>query len=101
MNSLLLPRSLAIWGLFAVLGPEMLAPPLALAQEKAAASSEEAKKSFADAANLQNNNAFDVAIEEWDKFLKNYPKDPLAPKAQHYLSVCQLQLKKYDKAAAN
>jgi len=28
--------------------------------------SEEAQKSFADAATLQNNNAFDVAVEEWE-----------------------------------
>src|SRR5258707_617011 len=80
-------------------GPLRVAP--AVAQEKSpAVSSEEARKSFADAATLQNNNAYDVAVEEWEKFLKNYAKDPLAPKAQHYLGVCQLQLKQYDKAAA-
>ncbi len=98
----LLEAKWAVWGL--VLAASLSAGPLEIAQmsaqEKAAASSEEAKKSFADAATLQNNNAFDVAIEEWEKFLKNYSKDPLAPKAQHYLGVCQLQLKQYDKAAA-
>ena len=34
------------------------------AAEKAAVSSEEAKKTFADAATLQNNNEFEVAVEE-------------------------------------
>jgi TolA-binding protein len=83
-------------GLAAVLGAGLLVAPFSVgnvaaqeaAQEKAAVSSEEAKKSFADAATLQNNNAFEVAVEEWEKFLKNHPKDPLAPKAQHYLGVC-------------
>src|SRR6185436_1320788 len=89
----------AIVGLAAVLGSDAWLNP-AWAQEKAAASSEEAKKSFADAATLQNNNAFELAVEEWEKYLKNYAKDPLAPKAKHYLGVCQLQLKQYDKAAA-
>jgi len=44
--------------------------------------------------------AFDLAVEEWEKFLKKFPKDPLAAKAQHYLGVCNLQLKHYDQAAA-
>src|SRR4051812_16173828 len=101
MNRLLVLRSVTVWALLATTWIGFLSLRSAFAQEKAAVSSEEAKKSFADAANLQNNNAFDVAIEEWEKFLKNYSKDPLAPKAQHYLGVCQLQLKQYDKAATN
>jgi TolA-binding protein len=70
------------------------------AQEKTE-SSEEAKQSYADAANLQNNGAFDVAALEWQKFLKNHPKDPLAAKAQHYLGICQLQLKQHEQSAAS
>ena len=85
---------------------------LASAQEKPAApagapvaaaagvSSPEAKQGFADAAAFQNNGAFDLAVEEWEKFLKTYAQDPLAPKGQHYLGVCLLQLKQYEKAAA-
>jgi TolA-binding protein len=76
-----------------------LAAPL-VAQDKAE-SSAAAKQLYADAANLQNNGAFDVAVEEWQRFLKEHPDDPLAPKARHYLGVCQLQLKQYDKAAAS
>ncbi|MGI8981344.1 MAG: tetratricopeptide repeat protein [Pirellulaceae bacterium] len=106
MKRLLTSLKWAVLGLATLLfvgGPAGLmhgSKALSQEKEKAAVSSEEAKKSFADAATLQNNNAFDVAIEEWEKFLKTYSKDPLAPKAQHYLGVCQLQLKQYDQAAA-
>jgi TolA-binding protein len=68
----------------------------ALAQD----SSAEAKTAYADAANFQNNGAFDLAEEEWQKFLKDFPKDPLAPKARHYLGVCLMQQKKYPEAVA-
>src|SRR4029079_14344758 len=72
------------------------------AQEKAAeGASSEAVLAYREAANFQNNGAFEIAAEEWQKFLKNHPKDPLAPKAQHYLGVCQLQLKQYAAAAAS
>ncbi len=54
---------------------------------------------YGDAANFQNNGAFELASDEWDKFLKRFPDDPLAPKAQHYLGVCNLQLKRFQKAA--
>ena len=65
----------------------------------AADSPEEAIRKFADAANFQNNGAYDLALEEWGKFLAKFPKDPLVPKAQHHQGVCYLQLKKYDEAA--
>src|SRR5688572_18321559 len=73
----------------------------AFGQEKpaAAVSSPEALQLYRDAASFQNNKAFELAVEEWQKFLKNHPKDPLAAKAQHYLGVCQLQLKETEAAA--
>ena len=72
-------------------------------QEKAAEakSSPAALDAYRDAANYQNNKAFDLAVEEWQKFLKDHAKDPLAAKAQHYLGVCQLQLKQVEPAAAS
>src|SRR3954463_7074314 len=70
------------------------------AQEKGAASSSAAVLAYREAANFQNNGALEVAVEEWQKFLKNFSGDPLAAKAQHYLGVCQLQLKNYSAAAA-
>ncbi|PHS02573.1 MAG: hypothetical protein COA78_20670 [Blastopirellula sp.] len=56
---------------------------------------------YADAANIQNKGEFSLAIEEWQRFLKKYPADPLAAKAQNYLAVCQLQEKKYEDAVRN
>src|SRR5688572_31228422 len=85
--------------LAAIAGALATAVPAA-AQEKAAASSSEAVLAYREAANFQNNGALEVAAEEWQKFLKNFPKDPLALKAQHYLGICQLQLKQYPAAAA-
>jgi len=55
---------------------------------------------YQDAANFQNNKAFDLAIIEWEKFVKDFPKDPLADKAQEYLGVCQMQQGDFEKAAA-
>lgn len=65
-----------------------------------ASSSQEALNLYSDAANYQNNRAFELAAEEWEKFLQKFPKDPLAAKAQHYLGVCHRELKHLDKAAA-
>ena len=53
---------------------------------------------YADAASFQNNGAFELAAEEWEKFLKQYPQDPLADKARHYAGVCRMQLKQYARA---
>src|SRR6185369_15250228 len=70
------------------------------AQEKGPVSSSAAVLAYREAANFQNNGALEVAVEEWQKFLKNFANDPLAAKAQHYLGVCQLQLKNYGAGAA-
>ena len=71
-------------------------------ESSAQKSSPEALNVYSDAASFQNNGAFDLAVDEWEKFLKKFPEDPLAPKAQHYLGVCNMALKppKYDKAEA-
>ena len=64
------------------------------------ARAEPGDESFQDAANFQNNKAYDLAIEEWEKFLKNNPKHTRFVQAQHYLGICYLQLQpaKYEKA---
>lgn len=64
------------------------------------ASSRKAVGYYADAANYQNNGAFALAIDEWKKLLKEFPKDPLASKGWHYLGVCYMQLEKPDYEAA-
>lgn len=49
---------------------------------------------------LQNKGNYDLAVEEWEKFLQQFPNDPLANRARYYAGVCYLQLQQYDKAAA-
>ena len=55
---------------------------------------------YRDAVTFQNKGLYDLAADEWEKFLKTHAADPLAPKAQHYLGVCRLQQKKFDDAVA-
>ena len=64
-------------------------------------SSREATLFFSDVVNYQNAGEFDLAADEWKKFIEKYPSDPLVPKAQNYLAVCQLQLKKFADATTN
>ncbi|MBA2116365.1 tetratricopeptide repeat protein [Bremerella alba] len=64
-------------------------------------SSQEAALFFSDVVNYQNAGEFELAADEWKKFVAKFPGDPLAAKAQNYLAVCQLQLKKYADATAN
>ncbi len=64
-------------------------------------SSEEAIATYADAANFQTNGAIDLAIESWKTFLKEFPNDPMAPKAAHYLGVCYMQQDEPDYVAAS
>ncbi len=54
-----------------------------------------------DAANFQNNGRFQLAIEEWQKLIKQYPKDPLVSRANHFLGVCYMQNEKPDYEAAS
>ena len=61
---------------------------------------ERAREIFADAANAQNNSAFPLAIEQWNRLLKEYPNDPLASSARHFLGVCHLQQEKPNFPAA-
>lgn len=61
---------------------------------------EKARELFADAANAQNNGAFPLAIELWNKLLKDYSADPLASSAHHFLGICYLQQESPDYPAA-
>jgi cellulose synthase operon protein C len=63
-------------------------------------SSPEAKIAYADVATIQNANSFDLAAEDWVKFLTKFPQDPLVPQARHNLGACYMQLKKYPEAIA-
>ena len=63
-------------------------------------SSAEAILLYRGAVPLQNKGNYDLAVEEWEKFLTQFPNDPLANRARYYAGVCYLQLQQYDKAAA-
>jgi TolA-binding protein len=63
-------------------------------------SSAEAILLYRGAVPLQNKGNYDLAVEEWEKFLTQFPNDPLAVRARYYAGVCYLQLQQYDKAAA-
>lgn len=69
----------------------------AFAQE-AKPRSEAATRQFAAAAALQNREQYDLAADEWAKFLKTYPQDPRGDRAAHYLGICQLKNKQYPQA---
>ena len=69
------------------------------AQENTAKSSPAALSMYADAANYQNKGAYELAADEWSRFIQRFPQDPLVGKAQQYLGVWQLQLKKFLEAA--
>jgi cellulose synthase operon protein C len=63
-------------------------------------SSQDALDVYSDAAKFQNGAKFEIAVEEWEAFQKEFQDDPLAPKAIYYLGICALQLQQYDKAAS-
>jgi len=61
---------------------------------------EQAMAAYADAANFQTNGAIPLAIEAWQKYLKDFPEDTLVSKAAHYLGVCYMQQAEPDYVAA-
>ncbi|MFW6170007.1 MAG: tetratricopeptide repeat protein [Planctomycetota bacterium] len=64
-----------------------------------AKSSQAALTAYSDAATYQNKMAYELAAEEWERFLERFGDDPLAAKARHYRGVCLVQLKEYAEAA--
>jgi len=78
----------------------LLATSSSAAGQAPAKSSPEALRIYGDAVGYQNGRVFDLAAEEYGKFLAKFPDDPLAPNARHYLGVCQRQLKELEKAIA-
>jgi len=58
-----------------------------------------ATRQYAAAVALQNREVFDLAADEWDKFLRQFPDDPRADRATHYLGVCHLKGNRFADAA--
>jgi len=54
---------------------------------------------YTDAANFQNNGILELAVQEWERFLIEFPDHELSLKARYYLGVSYFQLKTYDQAA--
>ncbi len=48
---------------------------------------------FANAADYQNGGAFELAAEEWEKLVKEFPNEAQASTAWHHLGICNLQRK--------
>ncbi|MBI2824507.1 MAG: tetratricopeptide repeat protein [Planctomycetia bacterium] len=74
--------------------------PLSTAAAEENPAADAGTRQYATAAALQNREQYELAIEEWTKFLAAYPKHERADKALHYLGLCHLQTKTYDQAAA-
>jgi len=64
------------------------------AQEK----TPEATRQYNTAVGLHNSGAYDLAADEWIKFLDNYKTDPRLDRAQHYLGVCFSKQNQHEKA---
>ncbi|HPP52413.1 MAG TPA: tetratricopeptide repeat protein, partial [Thermoguttaceae bacterium] len=64
------------------------------------AGEELATRQYAAAVAMQNRGLFDLAAEEWTKFLQAYPNDSRTDRATHYLGVCYLKLEKPAEAIA-
>ncbi len=70
------------------------------AQEKAAQEkTPEASRQYNVAVGLHNTEAYDLAADEWGKFLSDHKDDPRVDRAWHYLGVCYSKQNKLDKAA--
>ncbi len=87
----------------------LIFPPVELAsrttaQEKSSPeverSSRAAVRQYRAAVALQNKQLYDLAAEEWQAFLAEYPQDKLAADARHYLGICLFQQEQYELAEA-
>ncbi|MEM8679019.1 MAG: tetratricopeptide repeat protein [Planctomycetota bacterium] len=59
---------------------------------------QEATQQYSAAVALQNQQLFDLAAEEWENFLDQYPDHKLSGKASYYLGVCRFQQRDYAQA---
>ncbi len=57
-----------------------------------------ATRQYAATVALQNRGVYDLAAEEWQKFIERYPTDARIPRAHHYLGVCYYQRGQYEPA---
>lgn len=62
------------------------------------APSDAATRRFAAATALENRDQYDQAADEWSGFLKDYPQDPRADRAEFHLGFCRLKNDRYPEA---
>jgi TolA-binding protein len=84
----------------APLSAQVVKPGEAVTQPAGAKSDQAATRQYATAAALQNREQYELAIDEWQKYLDGYPRDANVEKARHYLGVCYLQTRQYPQALA-
>lgn len=77
-----------------VLVASAIRPGAAIAEEAAA----EATRQYAAAVALQNRGEYELAADEWTKFINTHRTDARCDKAFHYLGVCYLMAGKLDPA---
>ncbi len=91
-------------GWFAVaLAATVLLPRLAFAQDapdKDVEVDPAATRQYAAAAALQNRDQFELAADEWQKFVTDFKDDPRVARGRHYLGVCLLKSGKPEAAEA-
>jgi cellulose synthase operon protein C len=71
----------------------------AISQEKET-TNKKALAYFANAADYQNGGAFELAAEEWEKLVKEFPGEAQTSTAWHHLGICNLQRKQPNYARA-
>ncbi len=87
--------------LVAALACVFLLPVVAFAQEAEQVEVDPAAtRQYAAAAALQNRDQFELAAEEWQRFVADYSDDPRVPRGKHYLGVCLLKSGKPEAAEA-
>ena len=75
-----------------------LATPAALTTPAVAQETDAGTRQYAAAVALHNRQLYDLAADEWLKFVKSYPKHPKIARGRHYLGICYYQTGKLDEA---
>lgn len=58
-----------------------------------------ASRQYNSAVGLHNNEAYDLAAQEWLAFIQNFQTDPRIPRAHYYLGICQSKQNELEEAA--
>ncbi len=71
---------------------------LAVAAQQNASSDPRAVQLFQAATNLFQNQQYDLALEEFQRVVDRFPKDPIVPRARYQAAVCQVHLEQWQPA---